>query len=399
MASFSRRLDWDRTENLLAEAEARRRAAGAPVLDLTETNPTAVNLPYPAEEIARALCHPTAAARYQPSPRGAEEARRLVADAHAAAGRGPLGPERLVLTASSSESYGFLFKLLCDPGDAVLVPEPSYPLFDYLARLEGVVPVPYRFGYDGGDWRLDPDSLDRAIGRAGRPRALVVVSPNNPTGAVLRAEELALLDARAAGVGAALIADEVFADYVRPDLGEPRVRSVAACPTRALSFALGGLSKSCGLPQLKLGWIAVGGPAEAAAAALAGLELVSDTYLSVSAAVTAGLAELLQIGGRLRAGIAARVADNRRRLAEAARPPAPFTLLPADGGWSAILRLPATRTDEAWSLALLEEDGVLVHPGYFFDLPSGPFVVLSLLPDPATVFEPAIQRLADNIAR
>jgi aspartate/methionine/tyrosine aminotransferase len=385
---FSRRLAWDHPENALAALERARRARGGEVLDLTVSNPTRVGLPDLGARVSEALAA-TARGAYDPDPLGAFAAREAIAAELAAAS---ISPERLVVTASSSESYGFLFKLLCDPGDAVLVPEPSYPLFEYLARLEGVTPVPYRLAYDG-TWHVDFASLDEALARL-RVRALVVVNPNNPTGSFLKRFELAALADRCEAHGLPVIADEVFAPYA---FGEDaaRVRALAgedAFTARVATFALGGLSKSCGLPQVKLGWIAVAGPADVADAAVARLSLIADTYLSVGAPVQDATARLLAIGRDARRAIAARVAANRAHLAAAIGPSSPCTRLPAEGGWSAIVRVPATRTDEAWAAALLSQDGVLVQPGYFFDLRGGAYLVLSLLPPPA-VFAEAVRRL------
>lgn len=390
---FSRRLAWDHPENALAGLERARRASGGEVLDLTVSNPTRVGLADLGARVSEALAATTRGA-YDPDPLGALAAREAVAAELATAA---ISPERLVLTASSSESYGFLFKLLCDPGDAVLVPEPSYPLFEYLARLEGVTPVPYRLAYDGA-WHIDFASLDEALASAAREerrmRALVVVNPNNPTGSFLKRSELPALAARCEAHGLPVIADEVFAPYAFGEDAE-RVRALAAeeaFTARVPTFALGGLSKSCGLPQLKLGWIAVAGPADVAAAAVARLSLIADTYLSAGAPVQDAAARLLAIGGDARRAIAARVVENRARLAAAIGPSSPCTLLPSEGGWSAIVRVPATRTDEAWAAALLSEDGVLVQPGYFFDLRGGAYLVLSLLPPPA-LFAEGVRRL------
>ena len=386
---FSARLAWDRGENALAALERDRRARGDEVLDLTVSNPTQVGLPDLGPRVREALAA-SASGVYEPEPAGLPAARAAVAAELAAAGA-PIGPERLLLTASSSESYAFLFKVLCDPGDAVLVPEPSYPLFEYLARLEGVTPLPYRLAYDGA-WHVDGASLDDALARApGRVRALVVVNPNNPTGSFLKRGELPALAARCEARGLAVIADEVFAPYAVGEDAE-RVRALAAetaLTARVVTFALGGLSKACGLPQLKLGWIAVAGPAALADAAVARLALVADTYLSVGAPVQQAAARLLALGREARQAISARVATNRARLAAAVPPASACTLLPSEGGWSALVRVPATRGDEAWALALLAEDGVLVHPGYFFDLRGGTFLVLSLLPRPEIFTEGA----------
>jgi aspartate/methionine/tyrosine aminotransferase len=391
----SRRLEWDPAENALAALSRAASARGA--LDLTETNPTRVGLPYPHQAIAAALARAPIAS-YDPAPLGQPQARGAVAADYARSGL-TVDPERVVLTASSSESYGFLFKLCCDPGDAVLVPEPSYPLFEYLTRLEGVVPVGYRLAFDGV-WHVDFSSVTEAVTRARRqghrPRALIVVNPNNPTGSFLKRDELARLSATAATEDLALISDEVFAGY--PFAPDPtRVTSAAvdaALDDGASVFSLGGLSKACGLPQLKLGWIVAGG--RDARRAVAALELIADTYLSVATPVQAALAELLALGAEVRAAIAVRIAENRARLRAALPPESGCTLLPIEGGWSAILRVPANLSDEAWAAALATEAGVLVQPGYFFDLRGGAFLVLSLLPS-SDLFEAAIARLVAHV--
>jgi aspartate/methionine/tyrosine aminotransferase len=385
---LSKRLGWGAPENALARLAREREARGG-LIDLTESNPTRVGLPYPEEALQAAFAR-AELARYAPSPLGVPAARAAVAAEYARGGT-TVDAARVVLTASSSEAYGFLFKLLCDPGDALLVPEPSYPLFEYLARLESAVPVPYRLAFDGA-WHVDRAALDGALesaGRAGtRPRALVVVNPNNPTGSFLKRDELALLAAVCAERDLGLISDEVFAPY--PAAADPRrVATVAvasgidALPIAA--FSLGGLSKGCALPHLKLGWIVCGGGK--AGEALDALELVADTYLSVSTPVQSALPDLFAVGAGLRAALATRVADNRARLAAAL--PDTATLLPAEGGWSAVVRVPAVRSDEAWAAALLDEAGVLVQPGYFFDLRGGTFLVLSLIPPPQTFAEGA----------
>lgn len=391
----SRRLEWDPAENALAALTRAASARGA--LDLTETNPTRVGLPYPHQAIAAALARASVAS-YDPAPLGQAHARAAVATDYARSGV-IVDPERVVLTASSSESYGFLFKLCCDPGDAVLVPEPSYPLFEYLTRLEGVVPVGYRLAFDGV-WHIDFGSLTEAVAKARRedhrPRAIIVVNPNNPTGSFLRRDELVRLSAIAAEEDLALISDEVFAGYpFAPDPGRVTTAAVdAALDDGSSVFSLGGLSKACGLPQLKLGWIVAGG--HDAARSISALELVADTYLSVATPVQAALGDLLTLGAEVRAAIAARVAENRRRLLGALPPESGCTLLPTEGGWSAILRVPASRSDEAWAASLASEAGVLVQPGYFFDLRGGTFLVLSLLPAPE-LFSTAITRLVAHL--
>ncbi|HVT08238.1 MAG TPA: pyridoxal phosphate-dependent aminotransferase [Polyangia bacterium] len=360
---------------------------------MTESNPTRVGLPYPTAAVVEALAR-GAAAPYQPAPLGLPEARQAVADDYARTGVA-VGAGQLVLTASSSESYSFLFKLCCDPGDAVLVPEPSYPLFEYLARLEGVTTLGYRLAFDG-EWHVDFASLEEAASRGPRPRAVVVVNPNNPTGSYLKRRELERLAAFCRARELALVSDEVFAPYpFRP--AADRVMCAAAAPEATSApavFSLGGLSKACGLPHLKLGWIAVGGGD--ADRALAALELIADTYLSVSSPVQRALPQLLVTGAEIRRVIAARVAQNLAALRAALPERSACSPLDAEGGWSAILRVPAHPTDGDWAVSLARETSVLVHPGYFFDMRGGTFVVVSLLPAPEA-FATGIARVVSHI--
>jgi alanine-synthesizing transaminase len=371
MTRFSRRLDWSLTENALAQAISARRAARLPLLDLTESNPTRAGLPYPARAIAEALADDRAAV-YQPAPRGLEEARAAVAAYYAARGR-PVDPERLLLTASTSEAYAWLFKLLADPGDDFAVPHPSYPLFDFLAGLESVHLTPYQLRYDGA-WYLDLDSLRAAIGP--RTRAILLVNPNNPTGSFLTRDELAALTELARERELALIADEVFSDYAfAPD--PARVDTLVGAD-EVLSFSLSGLSKVVGLPQLKLGWIHLGGPPAARAAAAERLELIADTYLSVGAPVQLAAARLLALRPQLAGAIAARVAENHAQVRGSVAGTA-VELLAAGGGWYAVLRLPRTRPEEQWAIDLVREAGVVTQPGYFFDFSDEAYLVVSLL--------------------
>jgi aspartate/methionine/tyrosine aminotransferase len=364
-----------------------------------------VDLPYPTEALREAL-GAGATHGYDPAPFGLASAREAVARGYQAVAA-PIDAGQIVVTASSSESYALLFKLLCDPGDAVLVPEPSYPLFDYLARLEGVRSIGYRLAYDG-EWHIDFDSLAAALARAGgRGRVLVVVNPNNPTGSFVAASDLARLAEVAATGDLAVISDEVFADYRFAGTRAPAAPCLAVAPamaTRALTFSLGGLSKASGLPHLKLGWIAVAGPPALARDALARLELINDTYLSAAGPVQRALPQLLDLGAGIRAAIQQRVARNRSRLLAALGPGCPCTCLNAEGGWTAILRVPDLAgdgaSDERWALRLLAEDGVLVHPGYLFDMPSGDYLVLSLLPEPGTFdrgIAAIVTRLGDSV--
>jgi len=372
---FSRRLAWGAPENRLAKAEADRRTSGLPFFDLTLSNPTQAELSYPARAIAQALADPDAAI-YQPSPRGLLRARLAVAADYARRGAA-VDAGNILLTASSSESYALLFKLLGNPGQAVLVPEPSYPLFDYLACLEGLTPRPYRLAFDGR-WHIDFASLDFSDAAA-----IVVVSPNNPTGSYLGGQDCDRLAALAAEHGLAVIADEVFADFPLSPAADAVV-VMAGRPGPALTFSLGGLSKASGLPQIKLGWIAASGPRDLVEPALANLELVADTYLSVATPVQLALPKLLELGTDIRRAIHERVLRNRRALASHIDSRSPCTLLPAEAGWSAILRVPEIVSDEEWALRLVRDDGVLVQPGYFFDLHLGATLVVSLLTPPAT---------------
>jgi aspartate/methionine/tyrosine aminotransferase len=354
---------------------------------LTVSNPTQVGLSYPNEEIARAFAD-AAAGPYQPAPFGLSGARTAVVADYARRGV-RLDVNRVVLTASSSESYALLFKLLGDPGQSVLCPEPSYPLFEYLARLENLTPRPYRLGFDGR-WQVDFDSLDLADAAA-----IIVVSPNNPTGSFVSGNDFDGLAQLAAEHGLALIVDEVFADFPLLPAADA-VTAVAGRPSPALVFSLGGLSKSCGLPHLKLGWMAATGPAPLVSDALARLELIADTYLSVGTPVQSALPGLLQAGAAIRRQIIHRVQHNRRALVQALGTHSPCTLLPAEAGWCAILRVPEIMSDEAWASTLLEQDGVLVQPGYFFDLAMGATLVLSLIVQDQ-VFAEGVARLLARV--
>ena len=386
---FSRRLAWTTAENALARAEAAARTAGRPLLDLTVSNPTQVGLCYPNQEVARAFAD-AAASPYQPAPFGLSSARAAVVADYARRGV-EVDVNQVVLTASSSESYALLFKLLGDPGQSVLCPEPSYPLFEYLARLEGLRPQPYRLRFDG-HWHIDFASLDLADAAA-----IILVSPNNPTGSFVSDDDFDRLAQLAAEHGLAMIVDEVFADFpFSPANGA--ITAVAGRPSPALVFSLGGLSKSCGLPHLKLGWMVATGPTVVVSDALARLELIADTYLSVGTPVQLALPGLLQAGAAIRRQIIERLQHNRRALLGALGTDSPCTLLPAEAGWCAILRVPEIMSDEAWASTLLEQDGVLLQPGYFFDLAMGATLVLSLIVQ-EQVFAEGVARLLARVGR
>jgi aspartate/methionine/tyrosine aminotransferase len=383
---FSARTRWTLTPNRLARALESRRAAGRPVLDLTESNPTRAGLTYPADLLAP-LAEPRGL-QYEPTPLGHRAAREAVAADYARRGVA-LSPDDILLTASTSEAYSFVFKLLCDPHDEVLIPAPSYPLFDFLAGLESTEVRPYPLLLADGEWHLDVAALEALL--TPRSRAIVVVNPNNPTGSFLKQDEAAALYALAARHALALVSDEVFLDYA---FGEDDRRfGTVAAGGPALGFAMGGLSKACGLPQLKLGWLAISGPETLRREARERLEVVADTYLSVGTPVQLAAPALLARRAELQAPIATRVADNRRALAASIRGSA-ASLLPTEGGWYAVLQVPATQSEEDLATRLAEEDGVLVHPGFFFGFAREGFVVVSLLSAPAAMAEGVSRLLA-----
>jgi len=372
--TFSSRLPKSFETNAVTRAIAAKRRTAASIIDLTETNPTAAGFSYP-QNLLEPLANPRAL-EYDPQPLGLWSARAAVAADFRRRGI-VISADRVALTSSTSEAYALLFKLLCDAGDAVLVPHPSYPLFEHLTALESVNAVPYALEYHGA-WRIDIESITRAVKE--RVRAILIVSPNNPTGSFLHKDDLAALSEVAAAHRLAIVGDEVFADY-------PLDAAPGATPVLAgadvLTVSLGGLSKSAGLPQLKLGWIGFGGPSAAVDEALAAYELIADTYLSVSTPVQAAAAELIEHGSAIRAQILARVSRNLDSLRQVAANYPAVDVLRVEGGWSAIVQVPQLRTEEALVLELLEKDDVLVHPGYFFDLAREAFIVVSLLVDPA----------------
>jgi|GEM_PF-16068 len=384
---FSRRTRWA-PSNTWSVAVAKAQAAGRPLLNLTEANPTVCGFDYSGARL-EALNDP-AAHTYAPDPQGMATARAAVVGYYAKQHSLMVDPANIMLTAGTSEAYSYLFKLLCDPGDAVLAPQPSYPLFEYLAGLDGVSLVPYPLRYDGV-WSIDFPALEMAI--TPRTRAIIVVHPHNPTGAFIKRSEARRLVGLCWANDMALISDEVFLDYV-----------AAADPERSPSFVsiddvltatLSGLSKVTGLPGVKASWLAVSGPPDVRSAALDRLQIIADTYLSVSTPVQLALPRVLPAGAAVRHQIAARVAENRAVLVAALAGPLPLDLLPAEGGWYATLRLPDLQTEEAWALQILE-DGVLIHPGYFFDFAFGPLVILSLLPLPE-VFAEGVGRLVQRV--
>lgn len=385
---FSSRIPSALHPNPLAQLVDARRRAGVPILDLTESNPTRAGFVYPVTEVLSSLAHP-AVLDYEPTPRGLPSARFAVAQYYSHSLGTSIHPDQVFLTASTSEAYAFLFKLLANPGERILVPRPSYPLLELLAGLESVHLDAYPLEYDVA-WRLDLAALERAVTPS--TRAVVIVHPNNPTGSYVHSHELQALLTICRAHDLALISDEVFTDYAY-DPDPDRVSTVAGIED-VLVFALSGLSKIVGLPQMKLAWIVVNGPPALRAAAMERLDLVADTYLSVGTPVQHAAASLLALRSCMQSQIMARVRANRTFALEALRaaPEAGCAALHSEGGWYLVLRVPHILSEEAWALELLDRDGVLVHPGYFFDFPREAHLVVSLLV-PENVFREGIAKL------
>jgi alanine-synthesizing transaminase len=373
---FSNRIPRDLTPNRLSAVLLQLTRDGRSIIDLTLSNPTRAGWTYPPDLLA-SLAHPRALA-YRPQALGLDVARQAVADDYARRAVA-VSPGRIALTASTSEAYSILFKVFCEAGDELLVPRPSYPLFEHLARLDAVTAVPYDLEYQHR-WQLDIDSVERAL--SPKTRLLLAVSPNNPTGSYLTRDELAAITAIAAPRQIAVIVDEVFADY-ELEPGAARAAGQAVRQTECLAFSLGGLSKSIGLPQAKLGWIAAGGPDHLVTEALSRVEFLCDTYLSVSTPVQAAAAELLEAGRPVRTAIQSRVSANYGTLGGLVAAVPACQVLAAEGGWSGVVRVPSLSSEEDLVVDLLTSHGVLVHPGYFFDFPRESFLVVSLLvPEP-----------------
>ena len=372
---FSSRTSWDLTPNRLAAELDRMRARGRKVLDLTESNPTRCGFRYNRSAILRALAR-AAALEYHPDPRGMLRARQAVAEYYRRRGKGTaslrVAPQRILLTSSTSEAYSFLFRLLCEPGDQVLAPAPSYPLFEFLAGLNDVELAAYPLLYDHG-WQMDLHGLESAI--TPRTRAVVVVNPNNPTGSFVKRQELKALNALCARRGLALIADEVFLDYAHDGPTRPSL----AANRGVLTFVLSGLSKISALPQMKVAWMVVNGPRSEVAQALARLEVIADTYLSLNTPAELALPLLLAQRQGIQSQLRRRIAANRRQLAQQLASHPACRVLESEGGWYAVLRIAATGPEEGLVLSLLRRQGVLAHPGHYYGLAGEGHLVLSLI--------------------
>jgi len=367
---FADRTNWKLDANRLSEALAARRRANQPVIDLTASNPTTCGFQYHAGAMLRALSNPKALV-YDPDPRGLVPARHAVADYYAARNT-RVDVDDIILTTSTSEAYSFVFRGLCNPGDEILIPEPSYPLFAFLAGIQDVKLVPYALIYDHG-WQIDFHALEKTI--TSRTRAVIVVHPNNPTGHFAKPSEIARLNQLCSERNLAIIADEVFLDFA---FTEPTPASCAANDA-ALTFTLSGISKICGLPQMKAAWLIISGPRELKVPAMERLELIADTYLSMNAPVQYALPTFLDQRHEFQSQVMARVRKNLAALDRQLELQNACTRLATEAGWYAVLRIPATRSDEEFALQLLETKGVYTHPGHFYDFPADGFVIVSLI--------------------
>ncbi len=383
---FSGRTEWEATPNELTEILNSLRSSGRRIIDLTVSNPTACGFPYPQDRILRALSSPESLT-YSPDPRGLLSAREAVAAYYRERGR-VIPAEDIFITASTSESYSLLFRLLCDPGDTVLVPRPSYPLFDFLSGINDVRTESYRLVYDGR-WKIDIDSVRHGL--SGSPHAIVVVDPHNPTGSVVSDETWREVLSAVSRSGTAIIVDEVFRDYVGsgvvksgPPATGPWLPGGPAGHGRArenapLTFILNGLSKAACLPQMKVGWIVVSGEGTAAKEAKSRLEILNDTYLSANTPAQCALAELLAAGDSVRPNIIERLSGNYENLRSLLANMPGCTVYHSEGGWNAIVSLPGRISDAECAKDLLRREGVYCYPGYFFDFEEDNRLILSLL--------------------
>jgi alanine-synthesizing transaminase len=381
---FSSRTRWNTALNRLAQLLRAKQMQGETIIDLTESNPTRCEFSYPADDILAAFADPSIVS-YHPEPFGLVSARRAVAAYYSA--RGILvDPERIVLTASTSEAYTFLLKLLCNPGDNIIVPSPSYPLFEYICRLNDVELRHYRLTYDG-EWRIDFESLENVLTYG--TRAIVVVHPNNPTGSYVKHDELEKLGRYAVKRDCAIIADEVFEPYsLAPD---GRRAKIMSCEKKALLFSLNGISKLLALPQLKISWIAVGGGSRGVGEALDRLEVIADTYLSVNTPAQVALPRLFQHLSLMGEQVCARLRSNYEallRILEGSN----ISVYHLEGGWYAILRFPGAKTDDEWATGLLEREGVMLYPGHFFSFEQESTLVLSMILTP-DVIQDGVERI------
>jgi alanine-synthesizing transaminase len=383
VSMFSRRTDWKLTPNRFTQAVQEVRASDKEILDLTVSNPTRARIEFDGPAILDSLRN-LKSLDYDPQPKGLLSAREAVAKYYR--GRGEhVDPEHLVLTTSTSEGYSYAFRLLANPGDEVLVPKPSYPLFDFLAELQDVKLVGYPLLYDHG-WQIDWPSLESAV--SDKTRAIVVVHPNNPTGSYVSAAERERLNELCRERGLALIVDEVFLDYA---LDGSRRQSFVSNDV-ALTFTLSGVSKISALPQMKLAWIAVSGQPAEVDAAMQRLEVIADTYLSLNAPVQLAAETLLEQRKKIQPMLMQRARANLAELDRQLERQKSSARLQVEGGWYAVLRVPATQSDEDLAIVLLRDTGTMVHPGHFYDFPRDGYLVISLI-TPEVVFREGMSRV------
>jgi alanine-synthesizing transaminase len=384
---FSKRTNWKLTPNRFTEAERELRAAGREVLDLTLCNPTRAELHYDSDAILQALNNPKAM-DYDPQPKGLLSAREAVANYYRKQ-HDDVDPESILLTTSTSEGYSYVFRLLCNPDDEILVLKPSYPLFDFLADLQDVKLVPYPLIYDHG-WQIDFPSLSKAV--SDRTRAVVAVHPNNPTGSFVSNAERQKLNQFCRQHNLSLIADEVFLDYAHD--GAPRPSFAAN--QDVLTFTLSGLSKISGLPQMKVAWIVSSGPTDKVTAALGRLEIIADTYLSMNAPIQLATPVLLEQGKSIQPLLLDRLRTNLAELDRQLTLQKTCQRLQLEGGWYALLRVPVTQSDEDLAIELLRQVSVLVHPGHFYDFPSDGYLITSLITPPKD-FRAGVERVLGRL--
>lgn len=389
---FAARTNWTLEENAYTRALQGHRQSGREILDLTASNPTTCGFEYDESAILGAL-QSSAALRYDPQPKGLPSARAAVAEYYAEVGA-VIDLERLILTTGTSEAYSFLFRLLCEPGDEVLIAHPSYPLFDFLASIQDVKLRPFRLVYDHG-WQIDFDELEKSIGEW--TRAILLVHPNNPTGNFISTREAEQLNAICARHNLALIIDEVFLDYrLCEDSAISTSGKTFAGNSAALTFVLSGLSKISALPQMKVGWIAVSGPDNLVRDSIARLEVIADTYLSLSVPLQHALPNLLAQRKKLQPQLMSRIEKNFAILDSQLESQNPVSRLQVEGGWYAVLRVPAVQSDEELAIELLDRCAAAVHPGHFYEFPGEGYLVLSMI-TPADIFEEGVRRLVAHI--
>ena len=398
---FARRTNWKLTTNAYTRALAEYRESGSELLDLTASNPTTIGLQYDNDKLLAALAKPEALV-YEPTPKGLLSARKAIAGYYAERGV-QISADQLILTTSTSEAYSFVFRLLCDPGDTILVPMPSYPLFDFLADIQDAKLMPYELVYDHG-WQLDFPSLEQGLSahnELGKCKAVLVVHPNNPTGSLCKPNEMAELADFCSRNHLAIIADEVFLDYSLNEAAKPSFAHVAHSSrpgfgreggNEPLTFTLSGLSKISGLPQMKVAWIVTSGPDELRAEALNRLEVIADTYLSMNAPIQWAIPAMLQERHSMQQQLMTRIRANLAELDRQLAAQKLCTRLEVEGGWYVVLCVPVTASDEETSIALLQSTGVLVQPGHFYDFASDGYLVVSLI-TPAEIFATGIKRL------